>query len=342
MDTGQATAHLAADFPLRSRWDTGLVQIMTLEQQQLLGFVRACNRHGYSPTSTEVMDWLTSPLPAEAEYERRKRQALSTLDLTGGLAGEITRNLNSAAWAALADAALGPTRKAMAEMASQLQANMATRLWEADSYETVETQPAETPVDHLVRIGWLSGKPSDGGSAALALTPLGRALLASAEEEDDDSQERMVILGSDDPLAYPTLIGRLSEMGPALLIDPYLKLDQLHHIVSHTGIDRVLVTGAAGHQKHRTAMSTYLQSVSARAVEVRASTDLHDRLVIPTDGITLMLGASLDGVGRKTTVLSQLPESAASALREEHERLWSDATQVATSIVDAEPDVDDA
>ena len=140
-----------------------------------------------------------------------------------------------------------------------------------------------------------------------------------------------MVLGSDDPLAYPRLFGALSDLGPSLLIDPYLRLDQLHHVLANTEIDRVLITGLDSQKKNRVEISTYLQSVKVRKLEVRSSLRLHDRLAFATDGRALMFGISMNGVGRKTTVLTSLPSTAATALRKEYEQLWNDGEVVASS-----------
>lgn len=302
------------------------MQIITLEQHQVLAFVHACNRHGYAPTAEEIVNWLTSPAPLEAQYEKRKRQALSSLAFGGDASKRIMQNLSFPAFDALTQAAMKSIdMDALAQFARQISGDALT-------HETVEVSPGETPVDHLVRIGWLTEIPRGESFSGLRVSDLGRALLADAEEGDAaDEDDQVVVLGADDPLAYPTLIGQLSESGSGLLVDPYLQVDQLHHVVGRTEVDRILVSGKSHWKGDRTKMAIYLESVKERSVEVRSSINLHDRYLVPDAGPLLMLGASLNGVGRNTTVLTVLPDAAAEAIKRECQRLWEDSEPVATS-----------
>jgi hypothetical protein len=125
-----------------------------------------------------------------------------------------------------------------------------------------------------------------------------------------------------------------------VLVDPYLKLDALHTIVVSTQLTRLLVSGKRNNSTEVAAMQTYLDSPSlTRQVEVRQSTELHDRILITEDKSVLTLGTSLNGVGRTTTVLTPMPEQAGVVLREAYEQLWLDAELVGPEPVeDDEPD----
>jgi hypothetical protein len=84
--------------------------------------------------------------------------------------------------------------------------------------------PAENIVDCLVRLKWVN--KDDHGT--LGLTPLGRALLRNHETAESTTEAYdVVVLDSHDELSYPMLIRTLAEVGEALLIDPYLRLEQL-------------------------------------------------------------------------------------------------------------------
>lgn len=209
--------------------------------------------------------------------------------------------------------------------------------------------PAETLIGHLVRLIWL--EESDVGIDAnpgLRVTDLGRALLRDAEsgtEQGDDVS--VVILGREDPLAYPILVGQLASAGSGLLVDPYLEVTHLHRIVVSTQLTRVLVSGHARRRGEVEAMRAYLDSPSvARRLEVRSSTELHDRVLLADQGDVMTLGTSLNGVGRKTTVLAPLPSPAREALRQEYDRLWMEATLVGpvgpVSVQPGGPDEDDS
>lgn len=179
---------------------------------------------------------------------------------------------------------------------------------------------------HLVEIGWLEGDDSLG----LQLTPLGRALLRWSNA--GESEGTVVLLEADSPVAYPTLVGHLAGMGDGLILDPYLGVDQVHDLISHTSLSRALIKneGNAGRQG---AIATLLASTGiSRSFEVRLSDRLHDRTIVGGDGRVWTIGKSLNGVGgRSGTVLSPVPSAAATALAKEAEDIWSEASILASS-----------
>ena len=256
------------------------------------------------------MLWLESPLPREAIYKTAPREA-------------------PAATAMLAEA-LRPLQDAIAGNFYKMHAFRSDSLWRAFSEQSERelVTPEETHVEHLVRLKWLEEVgPDSDDNRGLRLTNLGSALLRDAERDStQDEDVSVVLLGRDDPLAYPTLVGQLVQAGPGLLVDPYLELSHLHRIVMSTQLTRVLVSGHGRRQREVEPMRTYLESPSlSRHVEVRASTALHDRVLLSDSGDVVTLGTSLNGVGRKTTVLAPIPSPARDSLRREYEDLWREA-----------------
>lgn len=186
----------------------------------------------------------------------------------------------------------------------------------------------EKPIDHALRLGWLESQNA-AGAQRLRLTSLGTALLRHAENSSRTEPElAVVVLGREDPLAYPLLIGRLAGIGDGLLVDPFLGVEQLHELIQSTQISRFLVSSKRSAKDKRAAMATYLRSGALpRTVDVRVGDGLHDRVVL-ADRESFTLGTSLNGVGRTTTVLTPLPRAAADALRAEMDGLWRAATQL--------------
>ncbi len=304
---------------------------MTDTQHQALSFVGACNRNQYQPTADQVVAWLASPAPADARYETRLRDGSGRGVAAFSGAGTL------AAWASTD--VLHAFRQALG--ASYRQGSILRAIDQAaralptlPTSERVKVADAETAVAHLCRIGWLTEPNED--EAVLQATPLGVALLREAERSDiDETDVSVVVLGREDPLAYPTLIDQLASVGAGLLVDPYLRLDQVHQVVVSTGLTRVLLSGKSAQFAVRAALSTYLDSPSlSRPVEVRGSCDLHDRLLLADDGKVYTLGTSLNGVGRTTTVFSPLPSVAAATLQEEYNRLWAAAELVGPAPAD--------
>jgi hypothetical protein len=315
------------------------VNVLSDEQYRVLAFVAACNRSSYNPTAKQVMLWRQNPEPAKAEY-----RTVEVPQIGGGLAGLASLGAlgalhqPSASLSRMLDTMignqLGPVRDSLASIMNQ-NYGIGTRT----RRELVK--PAETVIDHLIRLTWLEKATGSGGSSGLRLTELGRALLRDHEQESVTQEDvSVVVLEGQDPLAYPLLVGQLANAGEGLLVDPYLKLDGLNRIVVSTQLTRLLVSGKPGNGAEVAAMQTYLDSASlGRHVEVRASTELHDRILLADDGPVLTLGTSLNGVGRTTTVLTPMPSGAREVLRETYERLWENASLVGPQS-DAENDDD--
>jgi hypothetical protein len=187
----------------------------------------------------------------------------------------------------------------------------------------------ETFIEHAVRLKWISG------SDRLFVSRLGGALLsATARVVAAQAETDFVVLDRDDPLAYFTLVGRLAGFGQATLIDPYLRLDQLHDLAVHTDVSRILISKQQKNSKaERAAISTYLGSDAVpRPIEVRATSDndVHDRMILAADGNLHLLGYSLNGIqkGTASTVLVQLPAEACTAQTLKIEHWWAQAEPV--------------
>lgn len=302
------------------------MDILSAAQYEVMAFVAACNRNYYNPTGTAAELWRNNRDPAGAEYKavrRKVSEGTRPVDFTG-LSTASNRMINSM---------IGDSIRPLQAMIASSLASINLGLNTGPKYVTERAlvTPAETTIGHLVRITWLAevATPS-GGEPGLRLTELGRALLRDAETgEVSDEDVSVVVLGREDPLAYPILVGQLAAAGPGLLVDPYLKLGDLHMIVVSTQLTRLLVAGKTNNRGEVSAMQAYLgQGTLSRRVEVRSSTELHDRVLMADDGDVLTVGTSLNGVGRTTTVISPVPSPARESLRAVYEGLWSSASLV--------------
>ena len=170
--------------------------------------------------------------------------------------------------------------------------------------------PPETLLESLERLGWIDSSDKDEYS----LTSLGAALLRSSEMADESSDvATSVVLGAGDELAYPRLMRRLSEAGPGALVDPYLRLEQLALITTHTEMCQFLISERIGRDA-LVGITVFVQSRSGAPVEVRAAKAgvLHDRLIIGRDFVD-SIGTSLNTVGKQhPTVLYNTASSASS------------------------------
>lgn len=182
----------------------------------------------------------------------------------------------------------------------------------------------QSTVNHMEELTWLERS----GSGGILLTPLGKALLRATEEEADE-RLRVVVLDSEDPVSYSSLIGEIAEMGSGMLVDPYLEVQGLVDVWGRTSVRRVLVGDSPKSRGKRVAMAVQLGTEEREdPIDVRVASGLHDRLIITDDGGVWTLGKSLNGIqSRKTvTVLSPLPSTAAAQIVSQYQELWTDAT----------------
>ena len=182
----------------------------------------------------------------------------------------------------------------------------------------------ETDVAHAVRMFWIADEER------LLLTTLGRALLrASLRQQETQTSSDVVVLDREDPLAYAMLIGRLASFGAATLVDPYLRLEQLHDLVTQTQLARVLISKQYKDSRDvRAGMAIYLGGAS-REIQVRCSSDpdVHDRMVLTAEGGVHLLGHSLNGIdsGVASTLLIELPSAAAAGQAAKVDQWWKAA-----------------
>jgi hypothetical protein len=199
-----------------------------------------------------------------------------------------------------------------------------------------ETEPGtgETHVAHARRLGWLVG------TQQLQVSRLGLALLQSARRQDVAAQEASVlVLDSEDPLAYAVLFGKLAAVDGDLLVDPYLRVTEMRDVIDYTDVRRVLISSRPRNTREtQTAIAVYLASLEEAEVEVRttASRDVHDRVVISTDGSAHLLGTSLNSIGSASTHLVTLPTDAANAQALKAETWWNEATPLDQAPLPAE------
>lgn len=296
------------------------MEIVTEHQHRLLAFVNACNHAGYSPTDDEVVAWFEAPVPREAEYQSK---TLPPIFRTTSMFEDILNQHNN-----FGNSILNEIVKSSSGGFSSWYSNLSKP-------RTVRemTRPAETPLEHMVRILWLA-RSEDG---QLEITRLGRAMLQTAENEATLIEDLTVMyLGADDPLSYPLLVGALATAESGLLVDPYLKVEDVVSLHQRTRINRLLVGNGKKHRSDNAAISLYLEN-GIDQFEVRMSYRLHDRLFLEPDGTISMLGTSLNGVGRKATVLMTVPDAASKRLQEHYEELWDEA-EILHSVTDSSED----
>ncbi|MFD7653280.1 hypothetical protein ACFV4N_04805 [Actinosynnema sp. NPDC059797] len=305
------------------------MQILDDDQYKALSFISAANRGGSRPHENHINQWMSAPKPKPGKP--------GTLIKAGRPAryrhtSPIVEAMRGASFGPLGNSEM---ISALSGVNSSLLRNTLIPFIKSGVFtsELIEPEvpaeygpptPPETFIEHLLRLEWID-KDERGG---IGVTPLGRALLRSAEysNENEDEALEVVVLDSHNELAYPTFVRRLAEMGDALVIDPYLRLEQLLTIKAYTTVSRILIS-ARVKQEERAAMAVLINSGSDHEIEIRVAANgvLHDRIVAGRDAV-LTIGTSINTIGMQhPTVLTPLPQVAADAFRDHAEQWWDDA-----------------
>lgn len=175
-------------------------------------------------------------------------------------------------------------------------------------------------------------------------THLGRALLAAVDERElvlESSPMIAIVLKQDDDFALATVMAKIAEVGAAVLIDPYLRMDGFIQLAQHTAVTRI-ITGPDKKDGRLQALSAGLAAVGqiGTVPEIRVAEVFHDRYVIPDASPIWMLGTSLNGVGNKTSTMVQVADNPAGlAIRGAFQEAWAKATPIAAFVAAQQPAV---
>ncbi|MGZ9829488.1 hypothetical protein ACXYTP_21465 [Tsukamurella ocularis] len=291
-------------------WQAG--SIIGAEQHRAMTFIRTANLGGYLPTEQEVDAWLDQPgrIPGKVTRER----VVSPIAAALGKPSSVGAFFN---------AAMGVDYKPMSEIMNQWTPKFAVdsppwwMKFEEPRY-IERREPDETVLEQLLRLMWL--EEIDGG---LRLSELGQALYR-ADGERDSGDEVQLIGGSEDPLAWASLVGFLTELGECTIIDPYLKAPQYMPLAQLTEVSRIVI-GPKVSKGELAALQVAHAGLDSN-VEIRRHTDgMHDRFIVARDRV-YTLGCSLNGVGKNPTTLIRLYGEIADSARRIADAMWEAAT----------------
>lgn len=165
-------------------------------------------------------------------------------------------------------------------------------------------------------------------------TPLGlrTAVKLTAEDEDPRSLPEAIIGVASEPVFYGQVLQQLADRADVIVVDRYLGAADVVTVGGLAAVRRVL-TGPRPSSDRRERSAAARQDQLALAVgsltdlQIRLSTELHDRYMLPSNGTGLMLGGSLGG--RKVTAAVELSEPVTRHLRDEFDAIWNRATPIA-------------
>ena len=194
--------------------------------------------------------------------------------------------------------------------------------------------------DQLVRLGWVYLAEA---RQRLYTSALGEALLRDADARlAEVGAATTVVLDATDPLAYATLMSELASAGAGMLIDPYIRREQLLHIIQDTLLERVLVGQnlKAPDLDGLRAMLGYLPP--GRQLEVRVAEDAHDRYLKSEGGEVFIIGSSMGTVSRQksSTVITPFPQDSAEMIAKMLKDRWDAGEPLRPVVVEPEADED--
>lgn len=188
-------------------------------------------------------------------------------------------------------------------------------------------EPGEKPSAFLLRSQWITVV-----TGSVRLTPIGEAVLGYArrpELEKTPAGPLAVTIDPDDPLAYIRIFALLGSAGTGMLVDPYLRFEELHDLAGLSRVNRVLTSDHPDKSRLRLKHLARTLGEAEMKIEVRTlpHAKLHDRFYIPDAGHVFFLGSSLNSITARPGVIAPIEdETAASALRNAYAKLWRSAT----------------
>lgn len=195
--------------------------------------------------------------------------------------------------------------------------------------EWVGRRELEAYSAHFLRLKWASN-PTGG----FVITELGEAVLAAldAEANANDSEFLQTVLGADDPIAYARAIAVLADLGPVMIVDPYVKLDQLPDLLRLSNVTRILSSTERKPLDQKATPFAAAATMAKHDVGIRLDegNKLHDRYFVPDDGLVYMISTSMNSISAsRISVITPLDEQASAAVRAAQEAIWDGASPVA-------------
>ena len=308
-----------------------IVEIFSDEQLRGLRYIEAANLGGYQPTAAQVTEWVfrSDRRPAQRGrlIESAKPPAISTAisthlaDIMNGLRQpSVMENLSEF---------MRPPVQKIADflLPSTSGPTSFSEQWMGTPARYGPGKPAETYIEHLIRMSWLAADEAGG----LRLTPLGRALMRSdAFGRQDEDGPTVIVLEADSPLSYVQLVGHIAGCGAAFVIDPYVRAEHLWRLIQDTTTVRVLIGPLKSKNDQDLVELRQTLASSHRPIEVRRAAEgvLHDRFIVGDSGVVYSVGASWNGVGKHVTTIVQYPQAPIDRLVDIFEKWWEEALPV--------------
>lgn len=296
--------------------------ILNPTQERALVYIRAANYGGCNPTPSEIMEWVERPDKKRGKVRRRVIKAPSVnLGLSNASLALVKAASMDMSNSRLKDTLATFNKQIMDTVGPLPSVGALGAQWRQD--RVIEEQdPDETLIEQLLRFRWIRFNATGVG---IMLTDLGRALLRADTDETDDDD--VVFINGDDPLAWGSLVGKIADIGDCLIVDPYLKPEQYLDIAKFTGVTRVILKRPDKPQKLVTWQVNHRLAGDSIDIRIAEQHQMHDRFIVG-DNAVYTLGCSLEGVGRKPTILNAHRGLVAGQIRKAAEELWNSAEAI--------------
>ena len=188
---------------------------------------------------------------------------------------------------------------------------------------------AEGAISSLLRRGLIE----EVADQRFAPTELGRLVVNALGLHPDEAPLFEVLdtdLRSSDPLAFARVVGRIAALDRPLVVDPYCRRAQLEYLVTHTSVNKVLVSDRLSDEDVDDLVS-FVDSLRHRDTKLRLriapAEAIHDRHVINGDRV-LQIGGTAHQIGGGTTVVSE-PVDLGEDVRRYYRMVWKQARRLA-------------
>lgn len=189
---------------------------------------------------------------------------------------------------------------------------------------------------YIQRVGWaveVGGRLHISGTGAAVLVASGAVAPAQAAA----IEPLEIVVRPDDPFTYVQMLREIAKLDDVMIIDPYLPSPDLEALVRYPNVKRVLTIDAdvVGEKKsvRRTNLANVLGAtdhpVELRVDKTTTPKRLHDRLVLPSRGSALTMGASLGAL--QPTALVHVGEGTTDVLRTHYEAIWATSEKLEPS-----------
>ncbi len=189
---------------------------------------------------------------------------------------------------------------------------------------------SEGAISSLLRRGLVEELDGD----RVAPTELGRLVVNALGLHPQETPLFEVLeadLDSSDPLTLARVVGRIASFDRPTVVDPYCRRPQLEYLVTHTSVDKVLISDRVSDDELDDIIE-FVRAIRHRATRLRIrvapAAMVHDRHVIDGHRI-LQVGALADGVGGGTTVLAE-PTDLDADVRRYYRQVWKRSEKLAT------------